>query len=154
MQVLETSEDQGILDPDDTVCDVVDDRDKVRTLIPPTEANTESLYHSSRSLGELNPISRTGLPSLPKDLKPQTMLEVSHVESRCDYILLKSCIWLHTSSIPGACPDISCWSALYFNQYMACNVASVPAVCESFSNFQLSSELLISGQTAHVSSLK
>lgn len=29
MHFLETSEDHGILDPDDMLCDVVDDKDKV-----------------------------------------------------------------------------------------------------------------------------
>jgi hypothetical protein len=29
VQVLETSEEQGILDPDDVVADVLDDKDKV-----------------------------------------------------------------------------------------------------------------------------
>lgn len=32
VQVLETCEEQGILDPDDVVADVLDDKDKVYTI--------------------------------------------------------------------------------------------------------------------------
>ena len=57
MKCLQTEDDGAILDPDDLVCDVADDKDKVRWDIVRCDRNniiTSSLYWRDASLNTLN----------------------------------------------------------------------------------------------------